>query len=107
MTQHVLTVRQTENKESECSIKVHASLHAHARLRAINRPNLLNKQVICQSVNTEILKRPNRGTTKTALYKSTYLYMGQMTQQQCPSNEGQWLVHKVKGQSHQAQLTKR
>jgi len=59
MTQHVLTVRQTENKESECSITVHASLHAHARLRAINRPNLLNKQVICQSVNTEILKRPN------------------------------------------------
>ena len=62
MIQHVLTVRQTENKESECSIAVHASLPAHARLRAINRPNLLNKQVICESVNTEILKRPNIAT---------------------------------------------
>jgi len=26
--------------------------------------------------------------------------------QQCHSTEGQWLVNQVKGQSHQAQLTK-
>jgi len=27
--------------------------------------------------------------------------------QQCRSTEGRWLVNQVKGQSHQAQLTKR
>jgi len=30
-----------------------------------------------------------------------------MTNQQCHSTEGQWLVNHVKGQSHQAELTAR
>jgi len=34
-------------------------------------------------------------------------FTGSMTNQQCHSTEGQRLVNQVKGQSHQAQLTKR